>query len=189
MIEIAPAFEKLAGVHVGNGVPVTVAVAVAVAVDVGAGVAVFVGVPLDVAVGVGPFPSETTVFPNDGRLPHTILLTVSRDDVLSTSVLPSRCRMFNLLKAAASVMYGTLTHVVTGCEKEAVVEKLNAGPTKVLLAGAVPEVLGSIGAEVVVPAALTDANVIVTSANEAFTLLPVLVGVLTVVGKAISMIG
>ena len=53
---IAAAFEKLAGVHVGTGVPVEVAVAVAVAVAVFVGVlvevfvAVFAGV--EVAVGV-----------------------------------------------------------------------------------------------------------------------------------------
>ena len=120
MILIADAFAKLDGVHVGNGVPVAVAVAVGVFVDVRVGVdvavfvgvvrGVFVGVPVDVgvvvavAVGVGPFPNDTTVFPNDGRLPQTILLTLSLDVVRSTSVLPSRCRMFNLLKAAVSVM-------------------------------------------------------------------------------------
>ena len=104
-------------------------------------------------------------------------------------MLPSKCKIFSLLKAAASVIYGTLTHTLTGCEKPAVVEKLNAGPTSVLFAGAVPAVLGSIGAEVVVPAALTEENVIDVSAIWTLTLLPVLVAVLTVVGKAMSMIG
>ena len=153
------------GVGVAVGVEVAVFVGVEVAVLVGVfppgvfvavGVAVFVGVPVDVAVGVGPFPRETTVFPNDGKLPQTILFTLSLDVVRSTSVLPSRCKIFNLLNEVAFVIYGTLTQTFTGCENEAVVEKLNAGPTRVLFAGAVPDVLGSMGTEVVVPDAVTE---------------------------------
>jgi len=66
---------------------------------------------------------------------------------------------------------------------------LKAGPTSVLLAGAVPDVLGSIGAEVVVPAVFTVVNVNAESPTCTLTLLPMLVAAFTVVGKAMSMIG
>ena len=66
---------------------------------------------------------------------------------------------------------------------------MKAGPTSILFAGAVPEVLGSIGTDVVVPAAVTAENVNEASASWTFTLLPVLVAAFVVVGKAMSMIG
>jgi len=100
---VGPAVGVFVGVPVGPAVGVFVGVFVGV--PVGVKVGVFVGVPVTVGVGVGPVPNEMTTFDSgDGKLPQTVFCALFLLVVRSTSVLPSRCRRFNLLKAAVSVI-------------------------------------------------------------------------------------